>query len=90
MSDWMDRARCRTVGGIEVMHHDAAGYSAVAADAEAKAVCAPCPVREQCLAYALELEGTYAAGFRGGIWGGRTAKERAAMVRPSRAKAVAA
>ncbi len=89
MTTWMDRARCRTVGGPDLMNHDGTGMKAARLDERAKRVCAPCPVRAECLAYALAMEGTYPAGFRGGIWGGHTAKERAAMVRPSRAKTAA-
>lgn len=37
---------------------------------EAKAVCAGCPVREQCLDYALEH------GEKFGIWGGTSERER--------------
>ena len=37
---------------------------------EAKAICFTCPVREQCLEFAL------AVGERFGIWGGMTAQER--------------
>lgn len=36
----------------------------------AKAVCSGCPVREECLAYAIETHQTH------GIWGGRTPRER--------------
>jgi WhiB family redox-sensing transcriptional regulator len=36
----------------------------------AKAVCAVCPVRQECLAFALQT------GQGHGIWGGRTAEER--------------
>lgn len=40
--------------------------------AEAKAICAPCPVRRQCLAFALRTKAH-------GIWGGMTDDERAAI-----------
>jgi WhiB family transcriptional regulator, redox-sensing transcriptional regulator len=47
---------------------------------EAKAVCARCPVRTACLAYALATRQPY------GVWGGATEKERRAMNRsPHRA-----
>lgn len=36
----------------------------------AKEVCASCPVRQQCLEYAIEH------GFDDGIWGGLTPKQR--------------
>ncbi|MEU0181819.1 WhiB family transcriptional regulator [Streptomyces sp. NPDC006207] len=90
MSAWMNQARCRTVGGPDLMNHDAVGNKGARLDAKAKQVCAPCPVREQCLNYAMQAEGTYAVSFRGGIYGGTTPAERAAIARPSRAKGAAA
>jgi len=44
--------------------------------AEAKAVCARCQVRTQCLSYAL------AAGPLRGIWGGTTDEERRRLCKP--------
>jgi WhiB family redox-sensing transcriptional regulator len=41
----------------------------------AKAICARCPVRGECLAYALATRQKY------GIWGGATAEERRTMTR---------
>jgi WhiB family transcriptional regulator, redox-sensing transcriptional regulator len=43
-------------------------------EVEAKAVCARCPVRSQCAAYALTT------GERHGIWGGFTGTERRRLV----------
>lgn len=40
---------------------------------EAKAICAGCPVRKECLDYALENEMEY------GIWGGTSPTERRRM-----------
>ena len=45
--------------------------------ARAKAICAGCPVSEQCLSFALEHEPGH------GIWGGTTPEERQ-QVRPQR------
>jgi WhiB family transcriptional regulator, redox-sensing transcriptional regulator len=39
-------------------------------EAEAKAICASCPVRAECLDYALSH------GVRYGVWGGRNEEER--------------
>lgn len=39
-------------------------------EARAKAVCATCPVRAECLAHALETDERY------GVWGGLTDRER--------------
>lgn len=45
---------------------------------EAKAICADCPVRIQCLEYAL------IARERDGIWGGCTERERRRIIRQRR------
>lgn len=44
---------------------------------EARAVCAPCPVKAQCLAFALEAR-------HEGIWAGTTTEERRPMVTQTR------
>lgn len=67
--DWRDRAACRDVhpelffpvseavpGGMQVR--------------QAKAVCARCPVRQECFEYAI------AAGVDHGVFGGATPNER--------------
>ena len=48
-------------------------------EAEAKAICAGCPARDACLAYALD------AGEAYGVWGGLTEDERRAILRQRRA-----
>ena len=48
-------------------------YEAVAKVAEAKAICSGCPVRQECLDYALDSRQAY------GIWGGKTPTERRRM-----------
>lgn len=48
-------------------------------EAEAKAICARCPVRDACLAYAMDTAEAY------GIWGGLNEDERRAMLRRRRA-----
>ena len=45
---------------------------------EAKAICGACPVRVECLAYALEANETF------GVWGGTTPGERRRLRRISR------
>jgi len=42
---------------------------------EAKAICAGCPVRPECLQYSLD------AGEEFGVWGGLTEKERRSLLR---------
>ncbi len=44
-------------------------------EAEAKAICQQCPVREPCLEFAIETN------QKNGIWGGMTDKERASLKR---------
>ncbi len=65
---WMADAACR---GSTVNFHPERGQDA----RSAKAICARCPVREQCQAYALET------GEMFGVWGGTTAKERRRLLR---------
>ena len=47
----------------------------VAGIAKAKAICASCPVADECLTWAIESNQTE------GIWGGHTSKERRALRR---------
>jgi len=69
---WRPRAACRTAdpdlffpGGADVP----------TATVRALEICAGCPVREECLAFAVET------GQRAGIWGGHTEDERPAIRR---------
>lgn len=77
--DWLPQARCANAD--QGLWYPPKGGSAV----EAKAICngdpnapvekfrRPCPVREQCLEWALTV------GDHQGIWGGLTARERGAL-----------
>lgn len=65
---WHRRARCRGLG--TELFIPSRGVPTVV---RAKALCRECPVREECLAFALsdpELVG---------VWGGTTVKERSAL-----------
>ena len=70
---WIDEALCAQVGGDAWMP-DKGGPTR-----QAKRVCnghddtPPCPVRERCLAYALDND------IRDGIWGGTSPGQRRAM-----------
>ena len=66
---WRSAAACQTADPELFFPISDSGKS-LAQVAEAKAVCASCPVRRECLAFAL---GT---GQVHGIWGGTTAQER--------------
>jgi WhiB family redox-sensing transcriptional regulator len=69
MSEWRERAACRDVDP-ELFLPIGHGPAAEAQIAEAKAVCARCPVVQECLAWALET------GQDAGVWGGLTEDER--------------
>ena len=66
---WTARAACRGVGA------DVFFTEPGEATRPAKAVCAECPVREECLDYALRN------GERHGVWGGTSERERRWMRR---------
>lgn len=63
----MDRAACATVPNGETVFFPGSGRNM---DAEAKAVCRRCPVRMECLGYALTNHIDY------GVWGGMNEHER--------------
>ncbi|MFG3085079.1 WhiB family transcriptional regulator [Streptomyces parvulus] len=64
--EWMARAACL---GIDPRTFFPAGRHATEQVREARKVCGPCPVREQCAAYAI------AVGEKHGFWGGMSQKE---------------
>ena len=70
--EWEDRALCRTV--------DADMFFAPGATQEhrAKVVCKTCPVRWECLAYALRNRVEH------GVWGGMTDRERRRVLNRTR------
>ena len=72
---WQDDAACREVGwGAFFVEHPTLPVSY----AKARAICARCPVRVECLEFALETNSEY------GIWGGVTETERKRMRRERR------
>lgn len=64
---WVDQGLCRAQPDRM--------FAEGAAQNEAKAVCAACPVRLDCLAYALDHREEY------GVWGAMTERERRALLR---------
>ncbi len=72
--DWRDRAACRDADPELFFPVSAIGPGARQI-AEAKAVCARCPVREQCLDYAV------ANALDHGVFGGATDTERRELTR---------
>lgn len=80
--DWRDLSQC--IGRYELFHvPNDAWTSHPEQEAAAKAVCATCPVRAQCLALAIEK------GDQHGIFGGTTPNERRAIQRRRARKATA-
>lgn len=74
---WQDRASCKGMDPTLFFGPEYAETVKEKRDREdaAKAVCAECPVRNECLEYALDAREAY------GIWGGRTELERKALLR---------
>ncbi|MFB6524873.1 WhiB family transcriptional regulator [Streptomyces sp. NPDC056399] len=65
---WMTSALCRTVHADDLFVEGAAHN-------RAKALCTGCPVKAECLAYALD------GRIEHGVWGGMTERERRALLR---------
>ena len=68
-SGWRDGAACRDTGPNRFFPVGATGGAVEEIEA-AKAVCRSCPVREQCLEFAL------ATNQEAGVWGGTSEDER--------------
>jgi WhiB family transcriptional regulator, redox-sensing transcriptional regulator len=70
---WMARSRCRGMNPAVFFPTDGAGFEA------ARRVCLECPVRAECLEYAL------ANHIDQGAWGGTSERERRRILRRRRA-----
>jgi WhiB family transcriptional regulator, redox-sensing transcriptional regulator len=70
--DWEDSAACRAADA------DVFFSPGAAPEQRAKAVCRECPVRWECLAYALRHKVEH------GIWGGLTERDRRRLLNRSR------
>jgi len=79
LAEWWSLAACQSVDP-DLFFPMSATNPARSELAAAKAVCANCPVQDECLQYAL------AAGQVQGIWGGMSEEERR-LLRQRRAKA---
>lgn len=73
--DWRDRAACRRTDPEWFYPVSYAGGPSLLQIDEAKQICAACPVRARCLAFALE------SGDDHGILGGTTPDERKSLKR---------
>ncbi|MFE3516111.1 WhiB family transcriptional regulator [Streptomyces sp. NPDC059166] len=74
MDNWRMHAACRDADPDLFFPIGSSGPALVQAE-EAKAVCATCPVQEQCLEWALEN------AQDSGVWGGTDENERRALKR---------
>ena len=72
--DWRHRAKCR-IEDPELFFPVGTSGPAMLQIAKAKAVCQRCPVRTECLNWAL------ASGQDAGVWGGTSEDERRALKR---------
>ncbi len=77
MSNWRFRALCRGEDPELFFPVGTTGPAELQV-AEAKAVCARCPVTSDCLDWALDT------GQDSGVWGGKTEEERRALKRQVR------
>lgn len=74
--EWTKRAKCREHG-----HDDPVFFpKKFSQGGEAKRICASCPVRKECLEYALRKQERF------GIWGGLTTAQRDLLVRQGRSQ----
>ena len=70
--EWMATAKCRGVDPAEFFPSDGSGVD------RAQRVCSGCPVRSECLDYALENR------IEHGVWGGSSERERRRILRRRR------
>jgi WhiB family redox-sensing transcriptional regulator len=82
-SGWRDRAACRD-SNPDLFFPVGSTGGALEEIQAAKAVCGTCPVREECLAFALETN------QEAGIWGGASEEERRTLRRERLARRRAA
>lgn len=79
---WQAQAACRT----EPRTRFFPGPGDSATFAAAVAICQRCPVRAECLEFALKFEEKESTA-RFGVWGGMSARSRGRMLRSSKAAA---
>jgi WhiB family redox-sensing transcriptional regulator len=78
-TEWMHAAACRDDDPERWLIDDSEPAEEWSAVLPLKAVCAGCPVRLQCLDYALSFETCDAN--RWGIWGGLTPRQRSSLAK---------
>jgi WhiB family redox-sensing transcriptional regulator len=86
---WQEFALCREVGPALFFPPDDPDEAVLYSTAEARAICARCPVRIECREDAMQREGDADRGNRAGMWGGLSPGQRAALARARRTKQAA-
>lgn len=81
--EWFSFAACKDTADVTVFFPDGREHDNRRKEREAKAICAACIVRDECLTFALET------GQRFGIWGGTTQEQRKQIWRQRRWRSVA-
>lgn len=84
MKNWADYAECRDIPTDLFFPPKGSGNSSETQ--MIMRICQKCPVQHHCLSAALKME-SEGLGGRHGIWGGKTANERKALVRKMRNQA---
>jgi len=78
--DWQVQAACRGKDTANFYHpENERGPSRARRERQAKAICAQCPVTENCLRWALAAREPY------GVWGGLSVDERESLLSRSQA-----
>jgi WhiB family transcriptional regulator, redox-sensing transcriptional regulator len=72
-ADWRDHAACQSADPELFFPISPVGPPLDQAERRAKALCATCPVRRECLQFALATRQAH------GVWGGMSEQERGAM-----------
>jgi len=80
--DWQLHAACRGTDSEVFFHPERErGEARERREVAAKAICAACPVRQECLDHSLAVREPY------GVWGGLTEHERAALLKRNKLSA---
>ena len=83
--DWQMQAACRGLDSGMFFHPEGErGGTRRRRDEAAKAICARCPVLEQCREHALAVQEPY------GVWGGLSEDERATIIQARKARSTIA
>ena len=75
VTEWMQRGLCREIAPAVFFPSDGVGVET------ARRICADCPVRGECLEYALEFRIDH------GVWGGCSERERRRILKRRRVAA---